>query len=196
MNRSGRYVLLMLSVAATTVGAARAPTTRPVAAVVPVNEVRRYDYFQPLVNKNIFSRTRTGMADYRPRDNSREQRGPTLDQTLVVTGIVQPEKDPGQELSAFIEDRSTGLTKRYHVGETVAGGKIVSIGFGFVNFEAGGKQVKVDIGMSLAGVAPATQPYYAAGTTPPASTGVTPAPLPPGAGDLAERMRLRRQQGQ
>jgi hypothetical protein len=78
---------------------------------------------------------------------------------------------------AFVEDAASGKTLRLKTGEAVAGGRITSIGFDTVDFDAGGKVTRVGVGENLEGVAvprppapvraaeqaPATQSAVAAG---------------------------------
>ena len=144
-----------------------APTTAPTPLIRPAGSFSQE--YQLLTRRNIF-------------DQNRRYVSPTLVQvqtpgqeTLTLTGLVL---ENGQ-YAAFIEDSRGAATTKYHVGDTVDGGKITAAGMDYIMFTAGTRTIRVDLGRTLAGTSPTT------------TTSATTVPVGPG-GDMLERLRQRR----
>jgi hypothetical protein len=193
-------------------GPATHPTTRPSlaprprqsapasAVVAPVPPMPRdYSIFN---YRSLFMRGRVPAAG-RDAGRSRESSSSsdrtvdgfrTPEEAFIFNGVTQT--DEGAE--AFIENLSTKKVSLVRVGQSIATGKITGISIHTLQYTAGGKSIRIEIGQNLAGVVAepstavsatsATQPADA----PPGTPGASP-PIPGGTEDILERLRKRRE---
>ena len=175
---------------------APAPAPAPAAAAAPPPPARSdafADRYGILAEKNIFVRNRpptrkggTPAAD-RPR---------RAEEALILTGITIQQ---GRNV-AFIENTATRSTERVVQGATIAGGKIVEIELDGLEFEAGGRRVRVAVGRNLlgdvssGGGGSATAPRSGTATTAPPGTGAggAPAAAPADEANLSVEERMKR----
>ncbi len=151
--------------------------------------------------RSLFMRGRVPAAG---RDSSRSRESSSSDRTFdgfktpeeafVFNGVTQT--DEGAE--AFIENLSTKKVSLVRVGQSIATGKITGISIHTLQYTAGGKSIRIEIGQNLAGVvAEPSTAVSTASTTQPADApagmpGASP-PIPGGTDDILERMRKRRE---
>ena len=147
-----------------------------------------------LADKNIFVRNRPPTRSITARGSEQPRRA---EEAFLLTGIAMQE---GRNV-AFIENTATGATQRVLSGDPVAGGKVITIAFDALEFEANGRTTRIPIGRNLLGdrFSPGTNGGGAgagSATAPAGANGAAPAAPLPGDPNLSleERMKLRRQQ--
>ena len=104
-----------------------------------------WDPFRLLAERNIFLRDRR-----RPEPIRSEGPGPVADdgeRRIVLTGTALC----GAEFVAFFENTRTGDTIRARAGGAVGAGKLKSVTLDGVEYEAGERTTKIEIGWNLAG---------------------------------------------
>jgi hypothetical protein len=154
----------------------------PAAAALPKD-------FAPLLSRSIFVKGRP-THHYTPAPSTQ----PTVpaaaaaEAVLVLNGVT---KTP-QELTAFVENRSSGKVTPLRLNDPIARGKVVGITLDALSYEADGHVVRVAIGDNLRGEAapkPSSRPTSGASD----DAGTTTAPSPQ-MQSVLERLRLKRQQ--
>jgi hypothetical protein len=148
-----------------------------------------YERYTILSEHNIFVKNRVQRSrGPTTRDTSREpQRRP--EQAFVLTGCVIENENM---YAAFVENAQSGATTRVTVGENIATGKVVEIGFDYLEYETGGQRTRVEIGHNFTGAAVSTSTYVNSFPT----TGPTTGPVDLANLSVEERMRRRRALGQ
>ena len=204
MNRFRLILVLPLLLLA---GSPAAPPT-PAQPAARLSEPPKpsYDDYRLINDRNIFSkdRSRSSRPERYERPSSTTARPaytpPPVrgsDASVVLAGVAVHQ---GAEM-AFFEDRRTGDTCRVPTGQSVAGGKVLSICLDSVEYCRDNTTRTIRVGETLAGDAAAmagssatTQPAAggSAATQPAGAAGDTPADK--AANDILERMRLRRLQ--
>jgi hypothetical protein len=164
------------------------PATRTTSTQALSRPTNFADGYRALLDRNIFSRSRTAPA----RGGGPATTAPVTQPRggLVLTGVVHE----GNEYVVFIEDTRVNTTTRYHVGDAVGDGKITAAALDHIEVTTAGRPVSVELGNTVQGTAGAVG-YGTPGAD--GSTGTTSAPGTPsggGAGDILERLRQRRLQ--
>lgn len=204
-------VLVSLSAAAASVdpGApSTRPTTRPSAistlpeapisfATAPAPPMPHdYSIFN---SRSLFMKGRISSAGpnadpgTQPSNNAGNQ-FKTPEEAFVFNGVTQTDEGA----LAFIENLATNKVLLVRVGQPIATGKITGISIHTLQYTAGGKSMRIEIGQNLAGIfaEAATRPSSSPTTQPVAAPGVfgAPAPIAGGTDEVLERMRKRREQ--
>ncbi|HTL29607.1 MAG TPA: hypothetical protein VL282_10305 [Tepidisphaeraceae bacterium] len=118
-----------------------------------------------IAEKNIFLRDRTRYEpSTRSSSNVTTRHEPTLEETLVLTGIVF--EDDG--FRAYVEDVPNEKILKLALGDSVAHGKIDAIEIDAVSYDMGGKQRWIEIGSDFTG-----KPYLAFSDSSSSSSGST-----------------------
>ena len=105
------------------------------------------DKYGILLERSIFSRTRVRTVSRPP--TTREVRP---GEVLVLAGTAS--LGGGGAYIAFIENSGTGATTRASVGDSMGQGKVTAVGFDFLEYQSGGRTVRVAVGQNLEGLAP------------------------------------------
>jgi len=113
---------------------------------------------------------------------------------LVFNGVTVTDGKP----VAFIEDMTEGRVYQYHVGDSLAGGKVAQITLDAVDYETNGHRTHVTIGENLQGASAWDLTYGVASAGPSTQSSGQPADSSAGSGASAdsvlEKMRQRRMQ--
>ena len=143
--------------------------------------------FAVLSSRSIFVHGRMRMSDGGPTTSLTVAPPARPEQSLVFNGATLTES----QIVAFIEDTSAGKVMKLRAGEAVARGKLGTITLDTLEYDAGGKVTRVQIGQNLDGnaaVMPTSRPVSSD-----ASPGSTTGPSG-GASDMLEKLRLKRLQ--
>lgn len=183
------------------------PGKVPAKIVVPnlVPSRQPWEYYKPLVERNIFTRTQLRSSSERDRTQTSERTETTTPtapkSSWVLTGIVIH----AQGNYAFFENSLTNVTLRVTAGQSLGESRVTSIASDHVIAAAGDSEQTVAIGTTIDG-STATLGAARSGSvfgesTPPAEGATTPAgassstPLDdPSKMSIVERMRARRLQ--
>lgn len=175
-------------------------TTKPIRlpARIDGSDTRSlFSRYSVLWDRNIFSYTRRVEGEVPVVD--RGPPGPRPTETFALRGTtelkdIESTKGP---YAALIENGNTGTTDRYYLGDTIAGGKVVNIGYDYVDFEIAGQIRHIEVGKNLEGgtqisradALPTTMPSAdGSGSATPVTGGITGGSVD----SIAERMRQRR----
>lgn len=113
---------------------------------------------------------------------------------LVFNGVTVTDGKP----VAFIEDMTEGRVYQYHVGDSIAGGKVAQITLDAVDYETNGRRTHVTIGENLQGASAWDMTYGVAPAMPSTQPTGQPSETSTGSGGSAdsvlEKMRQRRLQ--
>jgi hypothetical protein len=144
--------------------------------------------FAPLLSRSIFVKGRSARHSAPAPSTQPTTPAAAAEAVLVLNGVTKTT----HELTAFIEDRSTGKVTPLRLNEPIARGKVVGITLDALSYEANGHVVRVAIGDNLRGEAapkPSSRPTSGASD----AAGATTAPSPQ-IQSVLERLRLKRQQ--
>lgn len=162
----------------------RSGNTTPPVDPVRVTRPMSKDY-GALLNRSVFLKGKQAVVEVSPS---------TAPTTLPVAEVISPQRNmvfngvtETDESVALIEDATTHRVSKLRAGDTVAGGKIISIAFDSIEYQSGGKLMHIRIGQNLEGAAssPTTGPSVYIGEGSGTSAG---------GNSLLEQMRRRRQQ--
>jgi hypothetical protein len=135
-----------------------------------------------LQTKSIFVKGHAADTSHSTPGGAAPSTNPTIarpEGSLVFNVITNTNGEP----AALVEDVTTGRTTTVKIGDAVAQGKVKSITFDALEYEAAGKVLTVKLGQNFEGAA-------ASGSVTP--TGTTSAPSDSGGGDVLERLRRKR----
>jgi hypothetical protein len=106
-----------------------------------------FDHYKVLSEHNIFTKSRRPTT--RPgRDTSADRPPSKPEVAFILTGCVI-END--NKYAAFVENAQSGVTLKVSPGESIATGKVTTIGFDFLEYETGGQKTRVEIGQNFTG---------------------------------------------
>ncbi len=175
-------------------------TTRPATRPIAAPSARRLPRsFVILEQRSIFIKGRGPLGGGPSTAGGRATAGApaggfrTPEEALVFNGVTQT----ADGAVAFVENLTTGKVMIVRAGQAIATGKVRAIRYNALEYTAGRKLIRIEIGQNLAGVvvAPSSQPSTQPTGQP--TTGPTTAPAAPVPGsvdDVLERMRKRREQ--
>jgi hypothetical protein len=133
------------------------------------------EQYRLVLDRNIFSRTRVIYRESATTQPAATTGGPYFVQpALALTGVTREEGRSGPAV-AFVEDRRTGRTTGYKVGETIAdsGQTITSISLDSIEYVGkDGRVVRVELGHTLeGGPTYAVSSSYGGSATSPSTSG-------------------------
>jgi len=155
----------------------------------PVNDdnpdLTKFDRYQVLSEHNIFVKNRVQRSrGPTTRETSRE--GPRRPETaFVLRGCVIEDE---QKYAAFVENIATGVTRKVTVGEEIATGKVVAIGFDYLEYESSGQRTPIKVGDNFTGTAATTSSIVTLIPT----TGPTSGPVDESNLSMLEKLKLKR----
>ena len=148
-----------------------------------------FDHYKVLSEHNIFTKNRRPPSTQSSRD-SRTDRPPRRPEVaFVLTGCVI-END--NRFAAFVENAQTGVTQKVSPGDSIATGKVTSIGFDFLEYESAGQKTRVEIGHNFTGTVASLADVISASPT----TGPTTGPVDLSNLSMEEKLKRRRLLGQ
>lgn len=160
-------------------GSNATPPVDPVRVSKPISKD-----FAALLTRSVFLKGKQAVVEATPST------GPAL----PVTEAVHPQRNlvfngvtESDAAVALLEDATTHRISKLHMGESIAGGKILAIALDSIQYESGGKVLHIQIGQNLEGGTTTPTSGPAVFATEGASTGA-------GGGSVLEQMRRRRQQ--
>lgn len=196
MKTLAKCILCIVLISAVAGGAGPTPAPAPTP-----NKNASWDDYRLVLNRNIFSKDRRS-REVRVR-NGFDPAPPQYraEDFLVLTGVVVQ----GDLHVAFLEDKRTGESVRVPAGKTLGKGTVEAVTIDGMDYRLGNAARHVSIGDSLTGVtatvaaasvsAPPTPGSGDAAPTVSSTGGPTSGPSAANLNDVAERMRLRRLQG-
>ena len=112
----------------------------------PANQEDSWDAYRIIVERNMFSRQRGPRVDQSGRQRMNAP-APTPESYYVLKGIVQEDG----VFIGFLEDNQRGRIIRVRKGDKVARGIITNLTLDSVEYQFGGRMVKVAMGYDLEG---------------------------------------------
>ena len=146
-----------------------------------------FDHYKVLSEHNIFTKSRRPPSTQRSRDPRGDRPPSKPEVAFVLTGCVIEDDN---KYAAFVENAQTGITLKVSPGDSVATGKVTSIGFDYLEYETNGQKTHVEIGHNFTGSVASLAEVIAAPTT-----GPTTGPVDLSNLSVEERMRRRRLEG-
>jgi hypothetical protein len=148
-----------------------------------------FDHYKVLSEHNIFTKTRRPPSTQSSRD-ARSDRPPRRPEVaFVLTGCVIEDDN---RFAAFVENVQTGVTQKVSPGDSIATGKVTSIGFDFLEYESAGQKTRVEIGHNFTGTVASLAEVISA----PPTTGPTTGPVDLSNLSMEEKLKRRRLLGQ
>jgi hypothetical protein len=152
------------------------------------------DAYRLVLDRNIFSKNRVIYREASTMPTGYRSTSYQTQPALSLTGVT---RESGVA-TALIEDRRSGRTSFYHVGDVLGEGKVVAINLDGIEYQTNnGQAVRVELGSALTSGPTYTVAGSSGGgpTTGPSSFGATPTSSGGGdSNDLLERLRQRRLQ--
>jgi hypothetical protein len=150
-----------------------------------------FDRYRVLSEHNIFKKDRVQRAGPTTRDTSRE--GPRRPETaFVLRGCVI---EGEERFTASVENVQSGVTTKVTVGENIATGKVVEIGFDYLEYETGGQKTRIEVGQNFTGAVASVSSTYtgtSSGAVPTTGPAATTGPVDEANLSVEERLRRRR----
>jgi hypothetical protein len=105
-----------------------------------------FSEFRIIQDRNIFNQNRSTRPPPAPRTSSRERESrPVRTETITLLGTMSYEKGH----LAFFDSSNSDYRKKVQPNDTLAGHRVVEIGFNYVKLESRGRQMELRHGMQL-----------------------------------------------